>query len=47
MTIEQFLIGFLREAAFQAYTKNPRLGGGSPVIRFLMASQRHVDAGLA
>jgi hypothetical protein len=44
MTVEQFLISFLREAAYQAYTKNPRFGGGHPVIRFLLASQRYVEA---
>ena len=42
MTIEQFIIGFLREAAFDAWSTNPSLGCNSAEIRFLLESQFYV-----
>lgn len=44
MTIEQFIICLLREAAFRHFVDHPR-DNPAAVVRFLRASQRYVDAG--
>lgn len=42
MSLEEFIVGFLREAAFDAWSKNPSLGCKSAEILFLLESQFYV-----